>query len=132
MPTQISWDEASARTIVEDLSHLEGAMLPILHALQGAFGYVDPRAAPHRCLSRVGRPLGRNQDALTEDRFKCRCFKSVSSFNDRFHSRQPIFCDPVLNLVRTGPTLAKLKTHTPFWLSKALPRVSKYASSSPS
>ncbi len=35
------WDEDRARTIIESLAGLEGATLPILHALQHEFGYVD-------------------------------------------------------------------------------------------
>lgn len=41
-----AWDEDGARLIVASLSHLEGATLPILHALQDEFGYVDPQAVP--------------------------------------------------------------------------------------
>ena len=35
-----------ASQIVNELKHLEGATLPILHALQENFGYVDRRAVP--------------------------------------------------------------------------------------
>lgn len=41
-----AWDQDSARLIVTSLAHLEGATLPILHALQEEFGYVDPQAVP--------------------------------------------------------------------------------------
>ena len=41
-----AWNEESARSIVAELAHLEGATLPMLHALQDAFGYVDPQAVP--------------------------------------------------------------------------------------
>ena len=41
-----SFDEARAMEIIEGLAHLEGAMLPILHALQEAFGYIDARLVP--------------------------------------------------------------------------------------
>jgi formate dehydrogenase subunit gamma len=41
-----AWDDDSARLIIAGLSHLEGATLPILHALQEEFGYVDPKAVP--------------------------------------------------------------------------------------
>ena len=41
-----AWDQESARLIVGGLAHLDGATLPMLHALQDAFGYVDPKAAP--------------------------------------------------------------------------------------
>lgn len=41
-----AWDQDSARAIVAGLAHLEGATLPMLHALQDAFGYVDPQAVP--------------------------------------------------------------------------------------
>ncbi|MCC0004182.1 MAG: NAD(P)H-dependent oxidoreductase subunit E [Methylobacteriaceae bacterium] len=39
------WDKDRARAIVEGLAALEGATLPILHALQEEFGFVDPSAA---------------------------------------------------------------------------------------
>lgn len=41
-----AWDQDGARSIVAGLAHLEGATLPILHALQEEFGYVDPQAVP--------------------------------------------------------------------------------------
>lgn len=44
MPQYPAWDQDEARAIVAGLSHLEGATLPILHALQEEFGYVDPQA----------------------------------------------------------------------------------------
>lgn len=40
------FDEARARAIIAENAHLQGAMLPILHALQEAFGYVDARVVP--------------------------------------------------------------------------------------
>jgi formate dehydrogenase subunit gamma len=39
-----SWDPAIARDIIEAHRQLDGATLPILHALQDRFGYVDPAA----------------------------------------------------------------------------------------
>ena len=39
-----AWDDEAARGIVGGLAHLDGAMLPILHALQETFGYVDAKA----------------------------------------------------------------------------------------
>jgi formate dehydrogenase subunit gamma len=41
-----AWDQDSARSIIASLAHLEGATLPILHALQEEFGHVDPQAVP--------------------------------------------------------------------------------------
>ncbi|PZU90848.1 MAG: NADH-quinone oxidoreductase subunit E [Chelatococcus sp.] len=41
-----AWDPDNARAIIVELSHLEGAALPILHALQDAFGHIDPQAVP--------------------------------------------------------------------------------------
>ncbi|SFJ05487.1 formate dehydrogenase gamma subunit [Bosea sp. OK403] len=41
-----AWDQDSARSIIAGLAHLEGATLPILHALQEEFGHVDPQAVP--------------------------------------------------------------------------------------
>lgn len=41
-----AWDKGVAQDIVADLTAKEGAALPILHALQDAFGYVDPGSVP--------------------------------------------------------------------------------------
>ena len=40
------WDAAVARDLIESNAKLDGATLPILHALQDQFGYVDPAAEP--------------------------------------------------------------------------------------
>jgi formate dehydrogenase subunit gamma len=42
----LSFDEGRALEIIGGLAHLEGAMLPILHALQDAFGHIDARMVP--------------------------------------------------------------------------------------
>lgn len=42
-PTAV-WDEATARELIAELASLQGATLPILHALQEHFGYVDKGA----------------------------------------------------------------------------------------
>ena len=39
-------DIALARERIEDLQHLPGALLPMLHALQEEFGYIDEAAVP--------------------------------------------------------------------------------------
>jgi formate dehydrogenase subunit gamma len=44
MSMHVAWDENIARALIDERSELEGAMLPILHALQEKFGYVDSRA----------------------------------------------------------------------------------------
>ena len=41
-----NWDAESGRDIVRAHRHLDGALLPILHALQDHFGYVDAAAVP--------------------------------------------------------------------------------------
>jgi formate dehydrogenase subunit gamma len=41
-----AWDAVEAQEIVDRLRHLPGATLPILHALQDRFGYVDRVAVP--------------------------------------------------------------------------------------
>lgn len=46
MSVPAQWDEVQARTIVDTLKHLDGATLPILHALQDRFGYIDAAAVP--------------------------------------------------------------------------------------
>ncbi|MBV1701265.1 MAG: formate dehydrogenase subunit gamma [Hyphomicrobiales bacterium] len=40
------WDDAQALAVITEHSHLDGALLPILHALQETFGYVDARCVP--------------------------------------------------------------------------------------
>jgi formate dehydrogenase subunit gamma len=40
------WDAENGRGIVRALKHLEGALLPILHAIQDEFGYIDAAAVP--------------------------------------------------------------------------------------
>jgi formate dehydrogenase subunit gamma len=40
------WDVTIARDLISGLKHLDGAMLPILHALQDEFGYIEPAAEP--------------------------------------------------------------------------------------
>lgn len=44
MTVPVAWDENLAYELINERSGLEGAMLPILHALQEKFGYVDSRA----------------------------------------------------------------------------------------
>lgn len=41
-----AFDASKARDIVAAHRHLKGAMLPVLQALQDAFGYIDERAEP--------------------------------------------------------------------------------------
>jgi formate dehydrogenase subunit gamma len=41
-----AFDEGLALEIIEGLAHLDGAMLPILHALKEAFGCIDARVVP--------------------------------------------------------------------------------------
>ncbi|MEQ1883862.1 MAG: formate dehydrogenase subunit gamma [Bryobacteraceae bacterium] len=40
------WNPERALSIIEGLVHLPGALLPILHALQDEFGYIDETAVP--------------------------------------------------------------------------------------
>jgi formate dehydrogenase subunit gamma len=40
------WDREAARTIIAAKQSLSGALLPILHALQDEFGYIDRQAVP--------------------------------------------------------------------------------------
>ena len=44
--SRIKWDETAAGAIIAERRHLAGATLPILHALQERFGYVDAAAVP--------------------------------------------------------------------------------------
>ena len=41
-----TWDTDRATSIIQELQQLPGAVLPILHALQDEFGYVDEAAVP--------------------------------------------------------------------------------------
>jgi formate dehydrogenase subunit gamma len=41
-----AWDNERAVTLVEQRKNMPGALLPILHALQEEFGYVDPSVVP--------------------------------------------------------------------------------------
>ena len=46
MQSRTAWNRERAQEIIEAHRHLDGATLPILHALQDAFGYVDREAMP--------------------------------------------------------------------------------------
>jgi formate dehydrogenase subunit gamma len=37
---------AAAREVIEELKALDGALMPILHAIQEEFGYIDPATEP--------------------------------------------------------------------------------------
>ncbi|HVB57480.1 MAG TPA: formate dehydrogenase subunit gamma [Candidatus Acidoferrales bacterium] len=41
-----AWDAERASTLIQELAHMPGALLPILHALQEEFGYIDRSAIP--------------------------------------------------------------------------------------
>lgn len=40
------WDNEKARSIVRDKADMPGALLPVLHALQDCFGYINPDFVP--------------------------------------------------------------------------------------
>ncbi|HLF71360.1 MAG TPA: formate dehydrogenase subunit gamma [Dehalococcoidia bacterium] len=44
--TAQAWSEIRAQQRIDELKHLDGAALPILHALQAEFGYIDDAAIP--------------------------------------------------------------------------------------
>ena len=46
MSTTLAWDADRARTRILESQHLPGALLPVLHALQEEFGYIDRAAVP--------------------------------------------------------------------------------------
>jgi formate dehydrogenase subunit gamma len=46
MAAYAPWDQEQARTIIAEHTGLEGATLPILHALQSMFGYIHEEAVP--------------------------------------------------------------------------------------
>jgi formate dehydrogenase subunit gamma len=41
-----AWDPERALALIQGLQHVPGALLPILHALQDEFGYIDTAAVP--------------------------------------------------------------------------------------
>ena len=41
-----TWDAGKASARIEQLAHLPGALLPVLHAIQEEFGYIDNAAIP--------------------------------------------------------------------------------------
>lgn len=45
-PTNVTWDAETARAIIAEKQAMPGALLPILHALQEEFGYIDREAEP--------------------------------------------------------------------------------------
>lgn len=44
--TSSTWNDDAVRAVAENLKSSAGALLPILHALNDRFGYVDERAVP--------------------------------------------------------------------------------------
>jgi formate dehydrogenase subunit gamma len=46
MPSTRTWDATEADAIVSSYQNKRGALLPILHALQERFGYIDAAAVP--------------------------------------------------------------------------------------
>jgi formate dehydrogenase subunit gamma len=46
VPSYAPWDIESARAIIAEKRSMPGALLPILHALQEEFGYIDREAEP--------------------------------------------------------------------------------------
>ena len=90
------WSASRAARIVAEHTHLEGATLPILHALHDTFGYVDEEAVPliadalnlsraevHGCLTFYHdfrrAPAGRRQVKL------CRAEACQAMGSDRLH-----------------------------------------------
>ncbi len=46
MPGFAAWDDEAASSLIEERKAMPGALLPILHALQERFGYVDAGVVP--------------------------------------------------------------------------------------
>lgn len=46
MTRTVAWSGAAARRIIDKKKAMPGALLPILHALQASFGYIDREAEP--------------------------------------------------------------------------------------
>ncbi|KQO79189.1 MULTISPECIES: formate dehydrogenase subunit gamma [unclassified Methylobacterium] len=92
------WNEPRAARIIAEHIHLEGATLPILHALQETFGYVDEGAVPliadalnlsraevHGCITFYHdfrrAPVGRHQVKL------CRAEACQAMGSDALHAQ---------------------------------------------
>lgn len=46
MPHYEPWSEERARAVIEEFSHLEGPLMPMLHAVQETFGHVPDAIVP--------------------------------------------------------------------------------------
>jgi formate dehydrogenase subunit gamma len=46
MPHAHLWDAERAVSLINEHAHMPGALLPVLHALQDEFGYIDKAAIP--------------------------------------------------------------------------------------
>jgi len=46
MPSHAAWSAETAQRLIDERKALPGALLPILHALREAFGYIDRAAVP--------------------------------------------------------------------------------------
>ena len=46
MKSYSEWDSERAAAVIQELAMLPGALLPVLHSLQDAFGYIDEAAVP--------------------------------------------------------------------------------------
>lgn len=46
MPHYEPWSEDRARVVIEEFSHLEGPLMPMLHAVQETFGHVPDAIVP--------------------------------------------------------------------------------------
>ena len=96
MPRFEPWSAPRAAGIIAEHTHLEGATLPILHALQETFGYVDAGAVPliadalnlsraevHGCITFYhdfrAHPAGRHTVKL------CRAEACQAMGSDRLH-----------------------------------------------
>lgn len=96
MPRLEPWSATRAADIVAEHVHLEGATLPMLHALQEVFGYVDEGAVPiiaealnlsraevHGCITFYHdfrrHPAGRHEVKL------CRAEACQAMGSDRLH-----------------------------------------------
>lgn len=97
MPRFEPWDGVRASGIIAEHTDLEGATLPILHALQETFGYVDAGAVPliadalnlsraevHGCITFYhdfrDHPVGRHEVKL------CRAEACQAMGSDRLHA----------------------------------------------
>ena len=96
MSNMQAWDADRAQARIRELEHLPGALLPILHALQEEFGYIDASATPMiaECVESLARRSARRHQFLS--RFSPRAAGKHVLRICRAESCQSMGCDALI------------------------------------